>query len=148
MIDRTTQPSYLRIPAGYLPGYVRASLDTLGLIAPAVFDDGGIEIGPIPSGTPVDLLANLALLPETDNITDRLTHDRQVAELAVRLVRDLKALPRNATDEQARQAFANLGSAMFALSKCPDYVVNRGHYFGSTLPDADKTALIEFLKTF
>jgi hypothetical protein len=148
VIDRTTQPSYLRIPAGYLPGYVRASLDTLGLIAPAVFDDGGIEIGPIPSGTPVDLLANLALLPETDNITDRLTHDRQVAELAVRLVRDLKALPRNATDEQARQAFANLGSAMFALSKCPDYVVNRGHYFGSTLPDADKTALIEFLKTF
>jgi hypothetical protein len=147
VIDRTTQPSYLRIPAGYLPGYVRASLDTLGLIAPAVFDDGGIEIGPIPSGTPVDLLANLALLPETDNITDRLTHDRQVAELAVRLVRDLKALPRNATEEQARQAFANLGSAMFALSKCPDYVVNRGHYFGSTLPDADKNALIEFLKT-
>ena len=41
-----------------------------------------------------------------------------------------------------------------ALSKCPDYVVNRGHYFGAgydgeaPLSDDDKRALIEFLKTF
>jgi hypothetical protein len=41
-----------------------------------------------------------------------------------------------------------------ALSKCPDYVVNRGHYFGTgfdgepALSDQDKGALIEFLKTF
>ena len=41
-----------------------------------------------------------------------------------------------------------------SLSKCPDYVVNRGHYFGTgydneaVLSDADKKALIEFLKTF
>ena len=33
-------------------------------------------------------------------------------------------------------------------SKCPDFVVNRGHYFGSNLGDDDKRALIEFLKTF
>ena len=40
------------------------------------------------------------------------------------------------------------------LSKCPDYVVNRGHYFGTDrfgqepgLVDSDKRALIEFLKT-
>ena len=33
-------------------------------------------------------------------------------------------------------------------SNCPDYVVNRGHYFGSNLGDGDKRALIEFLKTF
>jgi hypothetical protein len=44
---------------------------------------------------------------------------------------------------------------MLALSKCPDFVVNRGHYFGTDrfkeepgLSDADKKALIEFLKTF
>jgi hypothetical protein len=148
VIDRTTQPSYLRIPAGYLPGIVRGTLDTLGMIAPNLFDEGGIEIGPIPTGTPVDLLANLALLPETDNITDRLKHDKEVVALAVRLVRDLKALPQNATDEQARQAFGDLGKPMFALSKCPDYVVNRGHYFGARLSDADKKALVEFIKTF
>jgi hypothetical protein len=41
------------------------------------------------------------------------------------------------------------------LSKCPDYVVNRGHYFGTSafaeepgLSDNDKRALIEFIKTF
>ena len=44
---------------------------------------------------------------------------------------------------------------MFALSKCKDYVVNKGHYFGTDyfneeapLGDADKRALIGFLKTF
>ncbi len=41
-----------------------------------------------------------------------------------------------------------------AFSKCPDYVVNRGHYFGTgydnepALSLEDRRALIEFLKTF
>jgi hypothetical protein len=30
----------------------------------------------------------------------------------------------------------------------PDYVADRGHLFGTTLSDADKWALIAFLKTF
>ena len=43
---------------------------------------------------------------------------------------------------------------LLGLSKCPDLVVNRGHYFGTgydneaALSDEDKKALIEFLKTF
>jgi hypothetical protein len=37
--------------------------------------------------------------------------------------------------------------ALWKVSKCPDFVEDRGHYFGSELPDADKRALIEFLKT-
>ncbi len=57
---------------------------------------------------------------------------------------------------------------MLSLSKCPDFVVNRGHYFGTAefnnqdglsadeqafgkepvLSDDDKRALIAFLKTF
>jgi hypothetical protein len=43
---------------------------------------------------------------------------------------------------------------LLKLSKCPDFVVNRGHYFGTdyfaeepALSDADKRALIAFLKT-
>ena len=32
---------------------------------------------------------------------------------------------------------------LVGLSKCPDYVVNRGHYFGADLPASDKEALIE-----
>ncbi len=68
--------------------------------------------------------------------------------LLLRAIRDLKTLPANATDAQARQVFANLAQPLFELSKCPDYVVNRGHYFGTQLPDTDKRALIAFLKTF
>ena len=47
---------------------------------------------------------------------------------------------------------------LLELSKCNDFVVNRGHYFGTNylnkdenepgLSDDDKLALIEFLKTF
>ena len=44
---------------------------------------------------------------------------------------------------------------MLELNKCPDFIVNRGHYFGTSyfteepgLTDEDKRALIEFLKTF
>ena len=43
---------------------------------------------------------------------------------------------------------------LLELSTCPDFVVNRGHYFGTDafaeepgLSDDDKRALIEFLKT-
>ena len=66
----------------------------------------------------------------------------------MRLVGDLRALPKGASDDEARKVFANVGEQLFALSKCPDYVVNRGHYFGAQLSDADKNALIAFLKTF
>ncbi len=78
-----------------------------------------------------------------------------MVKLLVKLKFDLASLPANASDEQARQVFANLVPEMLALSKCPDYVVNRGHYFGTSyfaeeppLSDADKRALIEFIKTF
>ena len=63
--------------------------------------------------------------------------------------------PPQATDEEARRQFAALGDRLLKLSKCPDFVVNRGHYFGTDafkeepgLSDDDKRALIEFLKTF
>jgi hypothetical protein len=46
-------------------------------------------------------------------------------------------------------------SQMLTLSKCPDLVVNKGHYFGTSLltdepalSDADKRALIALIKTF
>jgi hypothetical protein len=148
VIDRTNVTSWLRVPTGYLPDVLKDTQDVLQLIAPKVFDQGGLEIGPIPAGTPVDLLANFDPLPQSTNFRERLAHDKAVVKTVVQLVRDLKALPAGATDEQARQVFSNVGEQLFALSKCPDYVVNRGHYFGSNLGDADKKALIAFLKTF
>jgi hypothetical protein len=36
---------------------------------------------------------------------------------------------------------------LLASNKCPDFIEDKGHYFGDTLPDEDKLALIEFLKT-
>ena len=147
LIDRTTTTSWLRIPTGYLPDVIKASREVLDLVVP-VFDQKGLEIGPIPAGTPVDLLSNFDPLPPSAGISERLKHDKEVVNVVVRLVRDLRALPHGASDEQARQVFANLGERLFALSKCPDYVVNRGHYFGAELSDADKKALIAFLKTF
>ena len=63
-------------------------------------------------------------------------------------------MPEDASDEEARAAFANLVEPMLELSKCPDFVVNRGHYFGTdrfaeepALSDREKLDLIEFLKT-
>jgi hypothetical protein len=148
VIDRTTATSWLRIPTGYLPDVLKDAQDVLQLIAPKLFNQGGIEIGPIPAGTPVDLLANFDPLPPSTSLRERLAHDKAVVKAVVQLVHDLKALPQGATDEQARQVFSNVGEQLFALSKCPDYVVNRGHYFGSKLSDADKKALIALLKTF
>ena len=41
----------------------------------------------------------------------------------------------------------DVAPALFKVSKCPDLIEDRGHYFGTELPDADKRALIEYLKT-
>jgi hypothetical protein len=78
-----------------------------------------------------------------------------VLNLLLKIKHDLANLPHNASDEQARQILQNLVGPLMSLSKCPDYVVNRGHYFGTDklpeetpLSDEDKNALIEFLKTF
>jgi len=108
---------------------------------------------PRPLGTriphpPLYALANFDPLPESAKLGERLSHDKAVVAAVFKLVHDLRALPKGATDDQARQVFANVGEQLFALSKCPDYVINRGHYFGSHLSDADKNALIAYLKTF
>jgi hypothetical protein len=155
LIDRTTTTTYLRIPAGYLPGYLQPLVEPGDRFLPWLFTKSGVQLGPIPAGTPVDLLSNLELVSESNDPVQRLAHDKKLLELLVKIKRDLKNLPRGATDEQARQIFANVADPLFELSKCPDFIVNRGHYFGTSydkyepaLDDNDKRALIEFLKTF
>ncbi len=153
VIDRTTVRSYLRVAAGYLPEFLRPLLDPLHRYAPWVVGEGGIEIGPIPAGTPINLLANLDLVP--DGAGDNLEHQKKLLKLLLDIKQALKSLPTGASDDEARQAFAPLVPEMLRLSKCPDFVVNRGHYFGTSffkeepeLIDDDKRALIEFIKTF
>ena len=149
IIDRTTESSYLKIAPGYLPPELEPLQGWLVRRLPAVFQpEGGIQAGPIPKGTPVNLLSNINLEAP---IGDLLS-------LGLSLKKDLKKLPANATDEEARKAFAPIVPKLLKVSKCPDFVVNRGHYFGTDfmppgenepgLTDQDKQALIAFLKTF
>ncbi len=42
----------------------------------------------------------------------------------------------------------NVVPKLLALNKCPDFIEDKGHEFGKTLPLSDKRALIELLKTF
>lgn len=155
-IDRTTQTSYLRISFGYLPDALQ-SLRGIGRFFPGLINqqDKTLQIGPIPKGTPVGLLTNINPLSESTDPVERLRHDQQLLKLVLALNADLQKLPAGATDEEARQVFANVVEQMLSLSKCPDLIVNRGHYFGTDkfagepgLSDADKYALIAFLKRF
>ena len=157
VIDRTDVGSYLRVAGGYLPPTLRHWYEPLQRWAPWIFGEAGVEVGPIPAGTPVNLLANLSLISESGDTTDKLAQAQKVLDLVLKIKHDLKALPKGASDEQARKVFANLRGPLLELNKCPDFVVNRGHYFGTSylkdkdepgLADDDKRALIEFLKTF
>jgi hypothetical protein len=167
VIDRTTQQSEIRIPLGYLPEFVQIqSGGVLHRWFPRFFSAGGdFVLRPIPKGTPVGLLANLKLLPEGE---DPIAHADKLAKVLFPLQADLAAAAAGASDEELRAKLANLKAPMMALSKCPDLVVNRGHYFGTAqfnrqdglsedekafghepeLSDDDKRALISFLKTF
>jgi hypothetical protein len=155
LIDRTTATSYLHVPAGYVPEFLRSLEGWFQRYFPAVVGDDGIRLGPIPAGTPVNLLANLEITSDDPDPIMRAAHDAKVLALLVRIKHDLETLPKDASDEDARKVFANVVDPLLELSKCPDFVVNRGHYFGTSqfaeesgLSDGDKNALIEFLKTF
>ena len=159
VIDRTTQISYIRIASGYLPDNLKGWGSWL---FPRLFDqDGGLELGPIPRGTPVSLLANLMVRPEELGVWDRWQHDRELRNVIWGINAKLKELGQRRANEseedynkRVQDVFRPLASGLMNLSKCPDYVVNRGHYFGTgydneaALSDADKKALIEFLKSF
>jgi hypothetical protein len=148
VIDVTSERSYLRVATGYLPDLLQPLVGILHRWVPWLVGESGLEIGPIPKGTPINLLSNIDLDPE---------HKVSLIPLLIKLKKALKAIPADATDAQAIKVFEDreISEAMLKHSKCPDFVVNRGHYFGTDyfkeepgLSDADKQALIAFLKTF
>jgi hypothetical protein len=118
--------------------------------------DKEIQLGPIPEGTPVGLLTNLDPLGPGADPAEKLEHDQKLLDLVLKINSDLQKLPPGATNADAQQVFANLVEQFLSLSKCPDLIVNRGHYFGTDkftggepgLSDQDKRALIAFLKRF
>ena len=77
------------------------------------------------------LLSNLNLLADDSDFIGHVDHDAKVLDLVIKLKHDLAALPKDASEEQASRILANLVEPLMDVSKCPDYVVNRGHYFGT-----------------
>jgi hypothetical protein len=101
---------------------------------------GDVVIGPFPKGTPVNLLASMnPAAPPQDAVVAIWK-----MQMAFR-----KIQREQLSDEEAKRVFdAEAGPALMKVSKSPDWVEDRGHYFAAHLSEADKRALIEFLKTF
>lgn len=140
-IWRTSQPSWLKIPRQDVPLVLR----------PLVQGDY-LALGPIPAGTPVNLLGSIDLDLSDAGKTLRLIN--VVRQIKNRLLLVKAANLRNRvigrealTDAQAAEILKPLVPALISVNKCPDFIEDKGHPFGTKLPDADKRALIELLKT-
>jgi hypothetical protein len=97
----------------------------------------------------VGLLANADLTGADmrEDSPEQDAHRKKVLQLLKAIKREFKA---------RRSIFASpeVAAGLLEISKCPDFVVNKGHYFGTQfqpdeapLSDSDKQALIAYLKT-
>jgi sorbitol-specific phosphotransferase system component IIA len=87
----------------------------------------------VPKGTPINLLANLDPRTTPTILQQKLNSDLggKVLQSLVKLVPDEVLTP-----------------LLLKSNQAPDFYENHGHDFGTDLPDEDKRALIEFIKTF
>ena len=126
-IWRTQNECSLHLRKEFVPKPLRALADSQGYI----------NIGPIPKGTPVNLIANL---------------EPDFGQLVVLQTKIAKALLKihtmNLSSKQATVELIKSVPELIAANKCPDFVEDKGHYFGTDLPEDDNRALIEYLKTF
>lgn len=156
-IYRTTALSCAKVPKGYLPGIIENNPGFFHWLAPWAFDeDGSAALGPLPEGFPINALVNTQLLPDNDE-PGGLGHYWKLLKATPTLLSTFKKLGGACSvaelsdpgmQVQAERVLRDTGmiDTLVGLSKCPDFVVNRGHTFGSTLEDSDKEALIEYLK--
>ena len=103
---------------------------------------GEVRIGPIPKGTPVNLLANTN--PDADPKEVKKTLDLILKTLA-------EIDSRHLSEKEASDLMKEkVAPALMNISKCPDFVMDEGHYFKwfESMSEEDKNALIELLKTF
>jgi hypothetical protein len=150
VIDRITENSYLEVPESYISVPLRPLVRLSRRFFPFLGGEGAsVRVGPFPKGMPIGLITNVDILGEDLDPAAREAHKKKVRNLVKRAIKDLKGQ----TDFGA--ALAGLSEDLFAVSRCKDLVVNKGHYFGTTyfteepgLSDDDKRALIAFLKTF
>ena len=109
----------------------------------SVLNVGAITIR-IPAGTPVDLLANINVYAavQPGQLLETLKQLNQHPKLLVRLV---QALKNHGQYDKELEAFLPL---LLARNQSPDFIQDHGHTFGAELPDDQKRALIEYMKTF
>lgn len=97
---------------------------------------GDLDTGPIPAGTPVDLLANI-----------KPSEARKLATIK-ELVALLRNVKKASNEEERRDANAKLATKFLSMSNSPDLVMDNGHYFGKDLTPQELEDLIDLLKTF
>jgi len=142
---RTTQESWVKVPESYIDSralrrLLRDYMETDSTTGARYF-----AFGPIPQGTPVNLLANTNL---------ELGGVRKAGDLAglliesVKVMKDIKRQGLTGDAATKRWLESNVVKKLYNLNSCPDFIEDKGHYFGTDLPDADKRALIEYIKTF
>jgi hypothetical protein len=136
-VYRTTAESWLVLDRDYLPRPLFAALKARGVIGAR---ERELRIGPIPQGTPINLIANADLEFGARDL-DRWAKLVRDTNTALRDVKE-RRLTGDATAERLKQLVPDL----LGVSKCPDFVADRGHLFGAQLSDDDKHALIAFLK--
>jgi hypothetical protein len=103
---------------------------------------GDLRLGPIPKGTPVNLIANInpdadpEILAKAINVTWSTLSEIESRHLG--------------EEETQKLMREKVAPALLAASKCPDMVMDQGHYYEwfKTMSDEDKESLIELLKTF
>jgi hypothetical protein len=132
-IWRTSAESQIEVPGEYIPEEIRK------LLGMEIDSDGIFRLGPIPKGTPINLLANVDFDGDPRELVSLAVKIREV----LRQIRDQRLDPDTTRSLMRRE----LAPMLIKLSKCPDLIEDRGHLFGTKLPDAEKLALIEFLKT-
>jgi mono/diheme cytochrome c family protein len=102
---------------------------------------GNIDVGPIPAGTPVNLLANF-------NADAHLSDQKRALFGALHGLAEIRTRRLEGDDRLA--AFREkVAAPLMEINKCPDFVMDRGHDFEwfKSMTDEDKDALIELLKT-
>lgn len=137
----TSQKSWIKVPLEYLPDWLKDAMNR----HPEIIDPAtqSLKLGPIPQGTPINLLSNTNLDPGLSNGVKRIDLVLKIVDVLAKIKHD------NLNDEQVKDLMrTELVPKFLALNKCPDFYEDKGHEFGRSLPMEDKRALIELLKTF
>lgn len=122
---------------------------------------GDLSLGTIPKGTPVALVMNLDPDAPTGDLIRALAallrgllivEHRHLDELEkledLYWYREIDVAQLERRELAALKAFENeAGAAMLQVSKNPDFVLDRGHWFGESLTDEQKGDLKAFLLT-